>query len=56
VAERQEEAFMRIHYLQHVPFEDLANMESWASSPAMPSAEPDYFQENGFPLYPALTG
>ncbi len=23
---------MRIHYLQHVPFEDLANMESWASS------------------------
>jgi GMP synthase-like glutamine amidotransferase len=27
------EAFaMRIHYLQHVPFEDLANIESWACS------------------------
>jgi GMP synthase-like glutamine amidotransferase len=23
---------MRIHYLQHVPFEDLANIESWARS------------------------
>ena len=23
---------MRIHYLQHVPFEDLASMESWAAS------------------------
>ena len=23
---------MRIHYLQHVSFEDLANMESWAAS------------------------
>jgi GMP synthase-like glutamine amidotransferase len=23
---------MRIHYLQHVPFEDLANIESWAKS------------------------
>ena len=23
---------MRIHYLKHVPFEDLANLESWASS------------------------
>lgn len=22
---------MRIHYLQHVPFEDLANIESWAN-------------------------
>ena len=21
---------MKIHYLQHVPFEDLANIESWA--------------------------
>ena len=23
---------MRVHYLQHVPFEDLANIESWARS------------------------
>ena len=23
---------MRIHYLQHVPFEDLANIERWAKS------------------------
>jgi GMP synthase-like glutamine amidotransferase len=23
---------MRIHYIQHVPFEDLANIESWARS------------------------
>jgi GMP synthase-like glutamine amidotransferase len=23
---------MRIHYLQHVPFEDLANIEAWAKS------------------------
>jgi GMP synthase-like glutamine amidotransferase len=23
---------MRIHYLQHVPFEDLANIEAWAGS------------------------
>ena len=23
---------MRIHYLQHVPFEDLANIEAWAIS------------------------
>jgi GMP synthase-like glutamine amidotransferase len=23
---------MKIHYLQHVPFEDLANIESWARS------------------------
>lgn len=23
---------MRIHYLQHVPFEDLANIEQWARS------------------------
>lgn len=26
------EAIMRIHYLQHVPFEDLANIEEWAKS------------------------
>ncbi len=23
---------MKIHYLQHVPFEDLANIEAWARS------------------------
>ncbi len=23
---------MKIHYRQHVPFEDLANIESWARS------------------------
>lgn len=27
-----EDEIMRIHYLQHVPFEDLANIERWAKS------------------------
>ena len=40
---------MRIHYLQHVPFEDLANMESWASSRGHAVSKTRLFSGEGLP-------
>jgi GMP synthase-like glutamine amidotransferase len=40
---------MRIHYLQHVPFEDLANIESWARSRGHALTRTLLFQDESLP-------
>jgi GMP synthase-like glutamine amidotransferase len=40
---------MRIHYLQHVPFEDLANIESWAMSRGHDLSRTLLFSNEAFP-------
>jgi len=40
---------MRIHYLQHVPFEDLANIESWAKDRSHDLSRTLLFQEESPP-------
>lgn len=40
---------MRIHYLQHVPFEDLANIESWASSRGHTISRTLLFEDEALP-------
>lgn len=40
---------MRIHYLQHVPFEDLASIASWASGFEIPFRSTLLFQKPDFP-------
>jgi GMP synthase-like glutamine amidotransferase len=40
---------MRIHYLQHVPFEDLANIESWAGSRGHDLTRTLLFQDEPLP-------
>jgi len=40
---------MRIHYLQHVPFEDLANIESWARSRGHALTRTLLFQSESLP-------
>jgi len=40
---------MRIHYLQHVPFEDLANIETWAKDRGHDLSRTLLFQEESLP-------
>lgn len=40
---------MRIHYLQHVPFEDLANIEGWARSRGHDLSRTLLFSDEEFP-------
>ncbi|MCU0637123.1 MAG: type 1 glutamine amidotransferase [Methanothrix sp.] len=40
---------MRIHYLLHVPFEDLANIEGWARPRGHDLSRTLLFSEEGFP-------
>jgi len=40
---------MRIHYLQHVPFEDLANIERWAKSRGHDISRTKLFSDEPFP-------
>jgi len=40
---------MRIHYLQHVPFEDLANIEPWALSKDFTITRTQLFQNETLP-------
>ncbi len=40
---------MRIHYLQHVPFEDLANIEQWAKSRGHEISRTLLFQDEQLP-------
>jgi GMP synthase-like glutamine amidotransferase len=40
---------MRIHYLQHVPFEDLANIEAWAKSRGHALTRTMIFQDEPLP-------
>ncbi len=40
---------MRIHYLQHVPFEDLANIEAWAKKRGHEISGTMLFQDEPFP-------
>jgi GMP synthase-like glutamine amidotransferase len=40
---------MRIHYVQHVPFEDLANIESWARSRGHDLSKTSLFADEPFP-------
>jgi GMP synthase-like glutamine amidotransferase len=40
---------MRVHYLQHVPFEDLANIEAWANARGHDLSRTLLFQEDPFP-------
>lgn len=40
---------MRIHYLQHVPFEDLANIETWAKDRGHNLSRTLLFQEESLP-------
>ncbi|VUT25634.1 MAG: glutamine amidotransferase [Candidatus Methanolliviera sp. GoM_oil] len=38
---------MRIHYLQHVPFEDLANIEAWAKGKDHSVSKTELFKGEG---------
>ncbi len=40
---------MRIHYLQHVPFEDLANIEAWAKKRGHDVSGTMLFQDEPLP-------
>jgi GMP synthase-like glutamine amidotransferase len=40
---------MKIHYLQHVPFEDLANIETWAKDRGHDLSRTLLFQEESLP-------
>lgn len=40
---------MRIHYLQHVPFEDLANIELWAEERGHAISVTKLFEDHTFP-------
>ena len=40
---------MRIHYLQHVPFEDLANIEKWAENRGHEVSKTLLFSGDGLP-------
>jgi GMP synthase-like glutamine amidotransferase len=40
---------MKIHYLQHVPFEDLANIESWAKSRGHEVSRTRLFSDEALP-------
>jgi GMP synthase-like glutamine amidotransferase len=40
---------LRIHYLQHVPFEDLANIERWAKSRGHDISRTRLFSDEPFP-------
>lgn len=39
---------MRIHYLQHIPFEDLANIEKWANNKGHSISRTQLFANEGF--------
>ena len=40
---------MRVHYLQHVPFEDLANIEAWAKARGHDLSKTLLFQDDPLP-------
>ncbi len=45
---------MRIHYLQHVPFEDLANIQLWANERGFPVSRTAFYADEPLPALDAI--